>query len=284
MLLSLAREINNMFKKLFLFALLTLSIANAVTLIEPIQAQTGDAPVDLGVIGPGQTIALKFSRDTGALAAINPDTGKNALWDKASVIKSTLPQGWGGKDSLKYETPLTVYVTVSSEAVSKEYMFSVGFEDEYEGTPNYIANFKINVDSNVFDAQLESKTATAGVNQPAIYKLKVKSTGQASDTFVITATGLPYDWQFSKTFFLPYGQEKDVYFEVIGNIQKEVPFKIKVTSISSDKITKTLDAQVITTVDLIRDAQSTTLGLPLFPSAEQHLYALIGLVANLLVR
>ena len=265
-----------------LVLLFVVSLASGITLLAPVNAEADNAPVYIGRVGPGQTVELQFSRDTGSVAAINPTTGNNALWDKANVVKSTLPEGWEGKDSLKYETPLTVFVSVSPSAEEKNYTFEVGFIDEYEGTESKVAKFTVSVDNDVFDAGLEQETVVAGVGQPAVFALRVKSTSSASETFRINATGLPVDWKLSKTFFLPAKEEKVVYFEVVGNIQKEVPFEIIVSSISSDKITKTNDARIVTVSTLLQDAKATSHGLPLFPSVEQHVYSLIGLVANLL--
>ncbi len=262
-----------------LLLVLLSGLANGITLLEPVEKQVREA-VYLGVVGPGQTIELKFSRDTGLPAAINP-RGTNALWDQASVVESTLPAGWTYRDSLRYENPLTVFITISPEAEKKNYSFAVGFTDEYEGTAPQTAEFIVEVEPNVLDVRLERQTVLTGVNQPAVFKLIAASKSSASDTFEITAEGLPYDWRFSKTFFLPHNEEKEVFFEVIGNIQKEVPFTIKATSLSSSGISSSTEARVITSSDFLQSAKSTVLGLPLFPSIEQHIYALIGILANL---
>ncbi len=272
-----------MFKKIITL-LFFVQLASALSLIEPLQTEAGEAPVYLGVVGPGQTIELQFLRDTGVAAAINPTTGKNALWDMASVVQSTLPNRWLSKDSLKYETPLTVFITTSETNEKKNYTFSVGFVDEYEGTAPTVANFMATIDPDVLEIELEKSTVYAGVGQPALFKLIARSKSSASDTFTISAEGLPYDWQFTKTFFLPHGEEKEVYFEVIGNIQKEVSFEITVTSLSSEEIKQKATAKVITSSNLIQDAKAASLGLPLFPSVEQHVYSLFGLVANLLFK
>ncbi|MBI4406751.1 hypothetical protein HY571_02455 [Candidatus Micrarchaeota archaeon] len=268
-------------KQLLLALLLLLaSSANGITLVEPVQIEVREN-VYLGVAGPGQTIELKFSRDTGLQAAINP-RGTNALWDQASVVESTLPRGWSYRDSLRYENPLTVFVTINPEAERDNYSFAVGFTDEYEGTAPQTAQFTVEVDPDVLDVRLERQTIFAGVNQPAVFKLIATSKSTASDTFVITAEGLPYDWRFSKTFFLPHNEEKEVFFEVIGNIQKEVPFTIKATSLSSREIASSAEARVITSSNFLQSAKSTTLGLPLFPNVEQHIYSVIGILANYL--
>ncbi len=263
---------------------LLLTLVSSISLLEPLKATAGEEPLYLGVVGPGQTLELQFSRDTGLPAAISPTSGQNAFWDQASVIRSTLPVDWKSQDSLQYESPLTVFVTTSPAAEKKDYIFSVGFTDEYEGTSPQVAKFRITVDPDVLDVSLSQPSVTAGVGQPAVFTLVAKSKSMASDTFVITASGLPYDWQFSKTFFLPHGSEGVVFFEVIGNIQKEVAFQINVTSVSSNDIRKTANAKVITESTLLQDAKSTSLGLPLFPSVEQQVYAIVGLVANLLFK
>lgn len=263
---------------------LLLTLVSSISLLEPLKADAGEEPLYLGVVGPGQTLELQFSRDTGLPAAISPDSGQNAFWDQASVIRSTLPNGWTSRDSLQYESPLTVFVTTSPNAEKKDYLFSVGFTDEYEGTAPQVAKFRVTVDPDVLDVSLNQPTVTAGVGQPAVFTLIAKSKSMASDTFVITASGLPYDWQFSKTFFLPHGSEGVVFFEVVGNIQKEVPFQINVTSISSGDIQKSANARVVTESTLLQDAKSTSLGLPLFPSVEQQVYAVVGLISNVLFK
>lgn len=280
-----------------LFFALTLLAATGLVLAENATATTALTPhievvdpvnrvvengtvIELGAVGPGQTLELKFSRDSGALSVVNPQTGKNALWDKAEAIN--LPEGWVTRDSLLYENPLTVFVTVSPSAREEDYLFSVKFTDEYEGLAPQIIRFKVRPTTEVVDVTLENPTLTTGVGQPAVYTFNIKSKSSASDTFTIRSSGLPYDWTFTKTILLPHNQEKKIVYEVVGNIQKDVSFSFDITSLSSANIKRNVNARVITVTSLLQDAKATSLGLPLFPSIEQNIYALIGFVTNFL--
>ncbi len=262
-----------------------LVFASKVTIVEPIKTtvEGTEGVIDLGFAGPGQTLAIMLSRDSGEKAKQNLKGESNALWDKASVVESTLPSGWRTKDSLNYEDPLTVFVTIGSDAKNDvKYGFSIKLSDEYEGVAPQVVNFRVRVTKDVLDVTLQNPTVTTGVSQPAVYIFNVKNKGSSTDTFQISASDLPYDWKVTKTVLIPHNSEKTVYYEVVGNVQKDLPFNFKTTSISSGEIEVVSPARLITASSLVQEYKSTVLGVPLFPSAEQNIYYLLGFIANVL--
>ena len=67
------------------------------------QTMSDGDPIDLGTIGPGQTIYIDF----------NPRVEGVGYWAEAKV--SGLPNGWYAKDSRLYEDPLHVRVTSAKD-------------------------------------------------------------------------------------------------------------------------------------------------------------------------
>lgn len=270
---------------IYLFLASSFSIASVATILEPIKAtiEGTENVVDLGFAGPGQTIAIMFKRDSGVKSKQNLQGEKNAVWDKASVVESTLPLNWKSKNSLNYEDPLTVFITIDGSAKSDaNYGFSVKLTDEYEGVLPLVVNFKVKVSKDVLGVQLLNPQISTGVGLPAVYVFKIKNKGSSTDTFQIKALNLPYDWRFTKTVLVPHNSEKTIYYEVIGNVQKDLQFDFKVQSISSSEISKVNQARLITSSSLLSEYKSAVLGVPLFPSAEQNIYYLIGFIANVL--
>ena len=270
---------------LFLVAFSSVITAAKVSVIEPVKitATGGEEIVDLGFAGPGQTLAILINRDTGEKAKQNLNGESNALWDKASVVESTLPSGWHSRDSLNYEDPLTVFVTIGSDAKNDvKYGFSIKMSDEYEGVAPLVVNFRVRVTKDVLDVILQNPTVTTGVSQPAVYVFNIKNKGSSTDTFQISAVDLPYDWRFTKTILIPHNSEKTVYYEVVSPVQKDLQFTFKTQSISSSEITQNSVARLVTSTSLIQEYKASVLGVPLFPSVEQNVYYLLGFLAHVL--
>lgn len=272
---------------LTLFLLLAPSIINAATVnvLTPVQQTVTSSSqiVNLGLVGPGQKVEVTFDRGTQQqVSYLNSSYYgfREAVWDKANVV--SLPQGWTASDSLYYETPLTVFVFISPNASNGDYNFTVQFLNEYQGVEPFNITFQVTVSTNVIQTTISPSTVYTGIDQPAIYALNVESLSSASDVFEISAEGLPYNWQFTKTFFLPRNSNVTVYYEVIGSEQKTLNFNLHVQSLSSNLISNDVQAKLITTSSLIQQMQGVSDGVPLFPSIEQTVYSLLGLVGNMI--
>ncbi len=258
--------------------------ASVISVLTPIQQSisSSNQVVNLGLVGPGQKVEVTFDRGTQQqVSYLNASYYgfREAVWDKANVV--SMPAGWSASDSLYYETPLTVFVFVSPNASEGLYNFTVEFLNEYQGVQPFNATFQVQVSDNVVETSLLNPVVYTSVGQPAVYTLNVQSLSSASDIFEVSAEGLPYNWQFTKTFFLPRDSNVTVYYEVVGSELKNLNFNIRVQSISSSLISSEANASLVTTSSLIQQMEGVSEGVPLFPSIEQTVYSLIGLVAGL---
>jgi len=271
---------------LMFFVVLASSMVSAavVNVLTPVQQTVTSSSqiVNLGVVGPGQKVEVTFDRGTEQqVSYLNSSYYgfREAVWDKANVV--SLPSGWSASDSLYYETPLTVFVFVSPYASDGIYNFTVQFLNEYQGVEPFNVTFQLRVSTNVVKASVSPSIIYTGVGQPAVYTLNVESLSSASDVFEVSAEGLPYNWQFTKTFFLPRGSNVTVYYEVVGSEQKNLNFNLHVQSLSSGLIYDNVPTSLVTTSSLIQQMWGVSDGIALFPSIEQTVYSLIGLVAQL---
>lgn len=271
---------------LTLFLLFMPSIASAlsVSILTPVQQSVSSSTqiVNLGLVGPGQKVEVTFGRGTQQQVSYLNSSYYGfveAVWDKANVV--SLPSGWSSSDSLYYETPLTIFVFVSPNASNGDYDFTVQFLNEYQGVAPFNVTFQVTVSTSVIQTTVSPSTVATGVGQPAVYALNVQSLSSADDIFEISATGLPYNWQFTKTFLLPRDSNTTVYYEVVGSEQKNLNVNFHVQSLSSGLIYNDVQAKLVTTTSLLQEMQSVSAGVPLFPSIEQTVYSLIGLMANI---
>ncbi|MGB9577068.1 MAG: hypothetical protein ACP5O3_00945 [Candidatus Micrarchaeia archaeon] len=271
----------------FLLVAVFASVASAAHLkvIAPTahEIQSGDyaQPVEIGVVGPGQKVEISIERGTGQMSNDKTTFGQEAIWDRLEVIRSSLPSGWDARDSLVYETPLTAFVIVSPEASDGEYVVEMQSVDEYEGVAPIKFKAKIRVARDAFSFSMNPSSVIAGVGQPAVYSFKLKSNSDASDAYQISAEGLPYNWGFTKSVFLPRRGEAIVAYEVVGSSQKQVSFNFRIRSLSSSLIEGTQEARLVTVSSLWQDMKAAASGIPLFPSAEQPIHSLLGFTANL---
>ncbi|OIO22770.1 hypothetical protein AUJ65_05090 [Candidatus Micrarchaeota archaeon CG1_02_51_15] len=277
-----------MFKQLIVFMLLTIAAtacASHVVVTAPNPAIVdSSAPqvISLGVIGPGQNVAVSIDRGTNEQSKDASNLGSEAIWDKLAVVQSSLPAGWQSIDSLTYETPLTARIIAASDAADGEYSIQLQTVDEYEGVASLAFSARVTVSRNVMTASLNPPVINTGIGQPAVYSFTLTSTSSANDAFEISTSGLPYEWAFTKTVFLPRGSTKTVPYEIIGSTQKDLPVKFTVRSLSSPLIQQQLNARLITTSSLLQDAKAASLGIPLFPNSEQAIYSIIGFLANVI--
>ncbi len=249
-----------------------------VQVVDPVsQTVFAEQTIDLGVVGPGQRLEVEIQVGTGEMDAV---TNKEKDWDKLFVQASSLPSGWKSLDSLRYEKKMKAIVLVSKDASDGTYQFKLNTEDEYEGTPAVYFNAKVRVSHDVFNFDILQDAVKAGVDQPAVYTLRLSNVGSASDAFRIeVGKGLPSSWTYTREIFVPHNSVRDVQYEVVGTDQGEYTVQFKVTSLSSEKIGGEASAGLVVRSSLIEDMKATTRGMLLFPTIEQIVYNLVGLVA-----
>ncbi len=267
-------------RKLALFVLVFaagLVHASQVQIINPVQSTLSEGDtVDLGVVGPGQRIEVEMLTRTGE----NDWQNKEKDWDRVLVEPETLPGGWRHEDGLLYEKKMKAIVIVSKDAPDDEYTFSLHTFDEYEGTQPLRFNAKVRVSRDVFQFNVVQETLSAGIDQPAVYTLKFRNLGSASDAFRIEVTGgLPSQWRYTKDVFVPHNSEREAQYELAGTEQGEFNVQFKATSLSSERIYGEDEAGLQVQSNLIEDMKATGRGMLLFPSIEQIVYNLLGLIA-----
>jgi len=265
--------------KKFAFALLLIAAfaAARVTVLEPIQASLdSDGVLDLGSIGPGQRLEIVVDRASGF-------AGKEveALWDRIVVDAATLPQGWSKEDAKLYESPLRAFVSAARDAKDGEYRFDFNAFDEYEGAPTSTIHCKVMVSKDLLELGLGETRLLAGVRKPALFHFVLKNKSSASDSFELSAKGLPGEWKETKTVFMPYRSQKIVTYSVVSQEAGEFDLEFTAKSISSDATNRAAKARLTAQTDLYLDMQATSHGILLFPSVQQAVYALFGLVTNL---
>lgn len=279
-------ESSNMSKAtVILFALILvsgLSFALFANIMEPV-AKTlySTDSVRLGNAGPGQAIYLIVDRGTDGGSCPNDYCADG--WD--TVVAEKLPLGWEVEPSPYYENPMKVKIKIAPDAFDGEYNLTLVAVDEgnYNGLGNMTFYAVVNVSRDVFEISVDPTRVETGVGQPAIYNVRIRNTGAASDPFEIKVTegDLPA-WRFKKTVLVNYGSERVIPYEVVLDEENEKTFHIEVTSLSSQLIHKDMSVVIDSKSSLVSDWKATTHGLLIFPVVEQIAYAVVGLLSRLL--
>ncbi|MFH0974111.1 MAG: hypothetical protein V1817_04980, partial [Candidatus Micrarchaeota archaeon] len=205
-----------------------------------------------------------------------------ALWDKMFVARETLPIGWSAEDAKFYEQPMHAFVTVAPDASDGEYYFKIRVIDEYEGIAPIEAVAKVRVSRDVLDAYLEQKTLSVGVDQPALYYLRLGSKSSASDAVLVSVNGLPSASSLTQKIFLWHNSETVLPIELSEKERGEYALSFRAESLSSPLIFKEDRGTLVVLSSLWNDMLAVANGILLFPSAEQPIYAGLGLIARLL--
>ncbi|MFH1106822.1 MAG: hypothetical protein V1787_02905 [Candidatus Micrarchaeota archaeon] len=249
-----------------------------IIVTDPVQVTIGEGGiVDLGVVGPGQRIEIEISTASGYADF----RGIEEYWDRMYVLPESLPRGWTSQDSLFYERKMKAFVIVPKDAYDGEYGFSLQAVEEYTGPQPLSFRAKVKVTRDVLKFDVLQDSVGSGVDQPAVYTLQLSNTGSASDAFEIEVTkGLPAAWTFKKRVFVPHNSVKRMQYEVIAADQGEFTVTFNALSISSDLIRGTDTAELVARSSLWEDMKAASRGVLLFPSIEQAVYSLIGLIAS----
>ena len=187
-----------MLKKL-LFALLVVSpfaLASQLMAVSPVQQtlSTDSDVLDLGVFGPGQTIEIITSRETGEIATTSSSQGQ-ALWDRLFVLRGTLPTGWKAEDSKLFEKSFHAFITAAPDAADGEYSFQLRAIDQYEGASERVFKVKVSISKDLLLGEASPTVYATGVGLPAVFQVRLRNRSSASDVFEISATGVPGGWK-----------------------------------------------------------------------------------------
>lgn len=264
-------------RPLFLFLVLV-ALSFSVTVISPPAGEVGDGGIiDVGTIGPGQTLPILISR-TVTTGGIH---GNGGLMDMA--VATDLPAGWTSQESKLYADPLQVTVTANPDAAPGNYTFRVKVIDENngEGLGNVTFTVRVHVTWDVLDFDVVPSQLTVGPGQPAQFSIILTNKGSASDVFEVSAIG-SRNWDFKKQVFVPAMSTKAIRYEVVGGEEDYYTPTIKVVSLASSNIAAEKNVTINVRSGLFGDYKATNHGTLLFPIFEAPVYALAGIISNFL--
>ncbi len=265
-----------------LFALLLLIgavFASSVKMLEPVVATVSEGEtVDLGTIGPGQTLAITVKG-----TEIGKD-GLEANWGVLGVLE--VPNGWQGFDSMVYAKNMRATIKADPNAPDGTYIVKLILTEcesknevceAKQGLGQVVFFGRVKVSRDVMKTSMPTVGITTGVGQPARYPIKIENKGAANDVFEIYSEGVPA-WNMKKNIHVAAGQTVNTFYEIAVNEEKEYKPTIVVKSISSDRLKHTYDVQLTVKSDVIGDIKATKNGILIFPLTLEPLYTFMGIV------
>lgn len=263
-------------KSILAFALLVGAIFS-IQMIEPALTDITDGEtIDLGAIGPGQTVELQLHPKVY-------EGGIHGIGGNYDLAYATgLPAGWTSQKSKLYGSPLQVKITADKHAEEGLYTIPVVVEDEGNGEELGTLTFyvRIEVSEDVMDFSVSPAEKTVGIGQPARFEITVSNTGSAGDTFRVSAQGVP-KWDFTKMVYIPPRSSKTITYEVAGLEEETYESLISVESSSSPRVSGSSPITLNVYPDVVSDYRAVNNGALLFPVIAAPVYALIGLLSNL---
>lgn len=248
----------------------------SVSMIEPFQKNIiNNEEIDLGVIGPGQTISVSIDGrpKTGGIL------GKGGAYENAIV--SELPLGWNKQNSDWAGIPLQVKITADKFANEGEYKAKIEVldEDDKEKLGNITFFVKVKITHDILSTILDSDTKEVFSGQPAKFYITIMNKANTSDTFSISSSNVR-DWAFKKWIYIPAESSKVISYEIVSKEEtKHYPF-IFIISESSPLINKTMNTTVIINPSLSTDFKAANNGMLFFPVMNGIIYALAGFLSN----
>lgn len=228
-------------------------------------------------IGPGQTMSIMISTkvDKGGIY------GEGGYWDFLKT--GTLPEGWTASES-EYGKYLKINLRAPSDAKEGKYIIPIIVSDdenldEIGGEIKFFMEIEVKYDLVYLDVKPERMVVSTG--SPARYSIKIENPSTASDIFVIETDGLK-GWEYTKEVFVPSRGKIETYYEIVNMEEKEIPLKVRVYSLSSDKINDEKEIILITKSNPYYDILSTKNGLLLYPPFEYLIYGFFYFIASLL--
>ncbi len=269
----------------FFCAILLAPTAQArVQVLEPVYTATdGAGLIDLGVVGPGQTLEIIVSNDTAQISRGNKtDSQQNADWDVLQVVKEALPNNWIGEDSPRYENPLKARVIVSKDAPDGEYEFSFKAIDEFEEVTAESFSARARVTRDVLETTLLSEPVKTEPKTTAEYVVEIKNKGSASDVFQVKLESNTQAIKAERTLLVRHNSVATVKFNFETPERGEYPLTFTITSQSSPNISNRIQTSLFVGSNLVSDLKAAARGLLLFPTSQSAVYAILALIGNAL--
>jgi hypothetical protein len=262
--------------KIFTLMFFLLGMASAILVVSPVEQEVGEQDIiDLGTIGPGQTISILIEPEvtTGGIY------GEGGVYDMAVV--SSVPEGWSGKDSKLYGHPLQVTVTAAPDAGEGQYSTKITVIDEFYGEKldNITFNARVTITHDVVDIKIDPVYVRTGPGQPARFGITIINKGSTGDAFQIESVGAKR-WEFKRAVFVPAASSKTIYYEITGEEEETYKTTINVTSLASPIIQEEREVTVDIHSSMFDDFKATNNGVLIFPIFEGLVYAFLGLIGN----
>ncbi|VVB70413.1 Uncharacterised protein [uncultured archaeon] len=253
-----------------------------ITVVNPTQIELheGSAPIDLGLVGPGQKLELQVLRGAGDKGY----EGAEITWDTLGVNASTLPPGWAYDNSTLREEPLTTFLTVPKDAKDGVYTFQFVIDNLAEGLGEKVFTAQATVSKNVLQADLTNPSVSSGAGLPAEFNVEINNLASANDYFQISVSGVPKQMEQTRTVFVEHNSKQTFSYELVGSETQQYDLIIRVDSLSSNLITASVPGNLLVSSSVSQDAISIGNGLMLFPISEQAVYSLIGFFSNLFMK
>ncbi|MEK6982464.1 MAG: hypothetical protein AABX38_06025 [Candidatus Micrarchaeota archaeon] len=261
---------------LAIFVLL-FSVSFAIELIQPIKAQLkGAETIDLGKIGPGQTIFV----------SIEPKVITGGKFDKGGqydqAVVTALPPNWKAKNSKIYGNPLQVEITADENAKEGVYSAEITTIDQNYGEQLNNVSFKVRVQitKDVLETSITPTEITVGPDQPARYVITITNKGSAADVFEVSSEGIKR-WEYKKPVYVAAQSTKTVFYEITNREEESYKVTLKVKSKASSLIQKDTNITLNVRTDILADYKATNNGVLIFPFFENIVYSFAGLLSNL---
>jgi hypothetical protein len=267
-----------MLRKLSVVSLLMLSLCFSITVLSPVDVGVGDQDeIDLGTIGPGQTVSILIDPivTTGGVNDIG------GTYDMA--VAEDLPKGWKSSQSKLYQNPLQVTISAEPNAKPGNYTAKIKVIDEFNGEElgNVTFNVKVEVTYDVMDFDVTPAHQVVGPGQPARFEITILNKASTSDVYEVSAEGARR-WEFTKPVFVPAKSSKSITYEIVGAEEEDYQATVKVVSLASSRISDEQNVTLSIESNLFGDYKATNNGVVVFPIFELPVYALAGLISNLL--
>lgn len=246
-------------------------------LTEPLQKEVFDGQtIDLGTIGPGQTLSLGFEPQVTEGGKFNA----GGRYDFAKV--ASVPVGWKSEDAKQYGNPLQVKITADPRAKEGTYEFEMEISDEKysEELRTIRIKGKVRITYDVIDVEIGPNYQKTIPGEAARYSVTINNKANTADTFEVEGQG-EKRLSFKKVIYVPARSSRTIVYELAGDEEEIYTVPIRVLSQSSDIIQSQKTVQLQVSSDVIGDYKATTKGIFLFPIFELPIHAFAGLISNL---
>ena len=248
--------------------------ANADILVPVVATVADGGSINLGKIGPGQTIDIVVN------GVVPLPKGSEGRWQILRVVD--VPQGWEGFDSKELGVKMQAGVKAADDAKDGEYRITFRLDEDskhQQGLGSVTFQVIVTVSKNVLAVSLPKQSIETGVGQPARYSIVLKSTSVASDVFEIYAEDVPV-WSYKKAVHVPAGTTVNTFYEIVANEEKEYNPTIIIRSQSSGVINSSQKVTMVVKTDVIGDIKATRNGVLIFPMVLEPLYSLLGIIGS----